>query len=250
MSGPGEEELRERLGRIQHRIEVLGGRNVTVIAVTKGRDVDLVRRVVAAGALDLGENRMGELVEKASLLKGPPSSDLSGDTSSKASGSRSSSEPFSGDRPRWHLIGRLQRNKVRVGAPFVHLWQSVDRIELGEEISRRAPGASVLVQVNATGEAQKGGCDPSEVELLAESMRRLGLDIRGLMTMGVEGDTTRSDRAFREVRSMADRLGLPECSMGMSDDWETAVAAGATMIRIGRALVASDPPNRPPAVAE
>jgi pyridoxal phosphate enzyme (YggS family) len=137
---------------------------------------------------------------------------------------------------RWHLIGRLQRNKVRQAAPHVHLWQSVDRLSLAAEVAHRAPGASVLVQVNVTGEERQGGCPPERVAAVVEGCVDLGLDVRGLMAIGAQGPPEVVRAGFRRVRDLADGLGLPERSMGMSGDLEAAVAEGATMIRVGTAL--------------
>jgi uncharacterized pyridoxal phosphate-containing UPF0001 family protein len=137
---------------------------------------------------------------------------------------------------RWHMIGRLQRNKVRAVAPFVHLWQSVDRLSLAAEIARHAPGATVLAQVNVTGSSQQGGCPPEQVAAVVEGCRDLGLDVRGLMAIGPLGPLDAARAAFGTVRALADGLGLPERSMGMSGDLEAAVAEGSTIVRIGTAL--------------
>ncbi len=115
------------------------------------------------------------------------------------------------------------------------LWQSVDRPELMAEIAKRAPGAAVLIQVNTTDEPQKAGCRPAELDPLVDRARELGLDLRGLMTIGpTSGADPRP--AFALLRSEADRLGLDTVSMGMSGDLEAAVAEGSTMVRIGTAL--------------
>jgi uncharacterized pyridoxal phosphate-containing UPF0001 family protein len=119
----------------------------------------------------------------------------------------------------------------------VELWQTIDRLELGTELARWAPGARVLVQVNATGEEQKGGCAPGDAEGLCVALRDRGLDVRGLMTIGVAGDAARTAAAFSLVARLADDLELPERSMGMSDDWQLAVAAGSTLVRVGRRIV-------------
>ncbi|MCU1467786.1 MAG: hypothetical protein JWM72_3714, partial [Actinomycetia bacterium] len=135
--------IAERLAEVRERIATAarsagrGPETVTMVVVTKEVDVDRVRAARAAGAVDLGENRTADLVAKAEAIGS------SGDLD---------------DAPRWHFIGRLQRNKVRAAAPYVALWQSIDREELAAEVGRRAPGAAVLVQVNVVGEPQKGGC--------------------------------------------------------------------------------------------
>ena len=169
---------------------------------------ELVAAVVAAGVVDIGENRAQELTAKAPALAGTPA--------------------------RWHFLGQLQRNKVRALAPWVVCWQSVDRDELGEEIARRAPGARVLVEVNLGSEPAKGGCSPSEALGLVDALRARGLDVAGLMAVPPAGDDPR--RWFARLRELGAHLELPELSMGMSGDFEIAVEEGATMVRVGRAL--------------
>jgi pyridoxal phosphate enzyme (YggS family) len=200
------EAVRDRIARAG------GDGRVRLVAVTKGFGPEAVRAALAAGVDDIGENYAQELEDKAAHLAS------------------------SGVSPRWHFIGRVQRNKVRRLAPIVSLWQTVDRIELGTEIAARAPGAAVLVQVNASGEPQKAGCPPEGAAALVEDLRALGLAVRGLMTIGAAADVTATRAAFRRVSVLADALGLPELSMGMSDDLELAVECGATMVRVGRGL--------------
>jgi hypothetical protein len=187
---------------------------ITLVAVTKTVGVEAIRAAIDAGALDLGENRAQDLVAKAEQLDGAP---------------------------RWHFIGRLQRNKVRAVAPHVALWQSVDRVDLAREIARHAPAAAVLVQVNVAGEAQKGGCAPDHVRDLVEHCSSLGLVVEGCMTVPPAlGDPT---PCFTALRRIVDDLGLRTCSMGMSGDFEAAVAAGSTMVRVGTAVFGPRPPE-------
>jgi hypothetical protein len=189
---------------------------VTLVVVTKSVGVDAIRDVLDAGATDLGENRAQDLVAKARAL---------GDGGART--------------PRWHFIGRLQRNKVHTVAPYVALWQSVDREELAAEIARRAPDARVLVQVNVAGEEQKGGCAPSDTAALVAACRAHGLAVEGLMTVPPEaGDPT---PIFVTLRRLSDELGLTACSMGMSGDYERAIRAGATMVRVGTAIFGPRP---------
>ena len=142
-------------------------------------------------------------------------------------------------RVRWHFIGRLQRNKVRAVAPHVALWQSIDRADLAAEVGRRSPGAAVLVQVNMTGEVQKGGCTPDETDALVQTCRAEGCLVEGLMTIP---PTVGDPRAvFARLRRMTDDLGLGVCSMGMSGDFELAIAEGATMVRVGGAIFGPRP---------
>lgn len=203
-------QVRERLSVIRGRIEAAGGdpEVVTVIGVTKGFDRSGPSVAAEAGLVDLGESYAQETVVKAA--EGPPGA-------------------------RWHWVGRLQRNKVRQVAPFVTLWHSVDRPALGLEIARRAPGAAVLAQVNTSGEDTKGGCAPEEAGSLVAQLRQAGLEVQGLMTIAQRGPDGAA-ACFGLLRDLADELDLAERSMGMSDDLEAAVAAGATIVRIGTAL--------------
>ncbi len=205
----GLDEVRERIATAARA----AGRepsSVTLVVVTKEVDVDRIRVALAAGAIELGENRAQELGAKAAAL--------------------ADAQPA----PHWHFIGRLQRNKVRSVASSVTLWQSVDREELAVEIGARAPGAVVLVQVNVAGEAQKGGCTPGKAAALVEACRRHGCAPTGLMTVPpAEGDPR---GVFDTLRALVDRLGLDVCSMGMSGDYELAIAHGATMVRVGSAI--------------
>jgi hypothetical protein len=205
-------EVRERVAAAAVR----AGRepaSVRIVAATKTVEPERIREAVEAGIADVGENRAQELVAKAPLLDG--------------SGAR------------WHFLGRLQRNKVRGVAPWVSCWQSVDRVELGEEIARRAPGGVVLVEVNLAGEAGKGGCTPAATASLVDGLRALGLVPTGLMTVPPRDDDPRP--WFARLRELAGRVGVPELSMGMTDDFEVAVEEGATMVRVGRALFGSRP---------
>ena len=201
---------------VRQRIERAGGdpARVRVLAVTKGFGSDAVTAAHAAGLHDLGENYGAELQEKA---PGPPGT-------------------------RWHFLGAVQRNKVRVLAPLVDVWQGVARFVEGERIAREAPGARVLVQVDYTGQPGRNGCAPKDARALVGSLSGLDLDVAGLMTVAPQGGA--AGNAFESLRRLADELELPERSMGMSEDLEAAVAAGSTMVRVGRALF-GDRPSAP-----
>jgi len=187
---------------------------VRVLAVTKGFGPDAVAAARAAGLTDLGENYAAELVGKA---PGPAGT-------------------------RWHYLGAIQRNKVRLLAPLVDVWQSVARMSEGERIAAFAPGAEVMVQVDCTGRADRNGCAPDQVAELVEGLSVLKLKVIGLMTVApTDPDAARA--AFEWVAQAADDLGLAERSMGMSDDLEAAVAAGSTMLRIGRGLFGERSPR-------
>ncbi len=186
---------------------------VTLVVVSKEVAAERVRAAVTAGASDLGENRAQELVPKA--------------------------EALAGLGVRWHFIGRLQRNKVRALVPHVSLWQSVDRSDLAVEIGGRAPGAPVLVQVNVAAEPQKGGCAPEAVPGLVDDCRAAGCEVAGLMTVPPAAGDPRP--VFEGLRALVDDLGLTVCSMGMSGDYEAAIACGSTMVRVGSAIFGPRP---------
>lgn len=223
-----DQELAERLAAVRHRIAAAADEPdaVRLVAVTKGFDVDVVRGALAAGLVDLGESYVQELVAKAQAIEH--------DVDDAA-------DPAAVAVPRWHAIGRLQRNKVRKAAPFVTLWHSVDRLSLGVEIARCAPGAAVLAQVNTSGEEAKGGCAPSMAPGLVDGLVDLGLDVRGLMTIAPAGPPEGARPAFHAARELRDRLGLSELSMGMSGDLEVALSEGATIVRVGSGLFGPRP---------
>jgi PLP dependent protein len=209
------DEVAARLAVVQQRIARAGGdpERVRIIAVTKGFGSDAVLAARAAGLTDVGENYAAELEAKA---PGPPGT-------------------------RWHFLGAIQRNKVKALAPLVDLWQGVARQVEGEQIARYAPGARVLIQVDTSGGLPgRNGCAPSDVPALAASLTTLDLQLEGLMTVAPPGQAAATP-AFESVRRLADSLGLAERSMGMTDDLEAAVAAGSTMVRIGRALFGERP---------
>jgi PLP dependent protein len=201
---------------------------VRVVGVTKGFGPDAVRAALDAGLRDLGENYAAELLAKAEAAAGDEA----------AAGTRGGAG--GAGNPKWHFLGAIQRNKVAALAPVVGVWQSVAREAEGARLARFAPGATVLVQVDVTGLPGRNGRPPEEVPDLVARLRALGLDVRGLMTVAAPGREA-AETAFGRVARLADRLGLAERSMGMSDDLEAAVAAGSTMVRIGRALFGERP---------
>jgi len=208
---------------VRASIDARTDRPVRLVAVTKGFDEQAVAAALAAGADGIGENYAQEMVAKAAALE--------------ASERIPGPERPSSERIPWHFIGQLQRNKVKVIVPLgVVLWQTIDRLDLAREVARRQPGAPVLVQVNTTAEAQKGGCEPDEAPVLVADCQGLGLSVAGLMTVGPAGPAEGARAGFRLLRRMADDLGLADCSMGMSADFEVAVDEGATIVRIGSRL--------------
>jgi uncharacterized pyridoxal phosphate-containing UPF0001 family protein len=202
---------------------------VRVVAVTKGFGPEAVAAALGAGIDDVGENYAQELLGKHRALTG-------GDRRAELAG-------HGATRLRWHFLGSVQRNKVAQLAPVVACWQGVARAAEGEAIARRRPGATVLVEVDLTGAPGRNGCAADEVPGLVAGLRRLDLDVRGLMTVAPR-DRGAAGAAFRAVRRLADDLELPERSMGMSDDYVLAVREGSTMVRLGRALFGDRPPRR------
>ena len=217
------EALPERLAQVRADIARRAAQPVTIVAVTKGFGADAVRAGVAAGLLDVGENRVQEALEKQAGLG-------AGD---------------SGLGIRWHLIGHLQRNKAKLVPGRFELVHSVDSIELARDLDRKASTPlRVLVQVNVAGEEQKNGCALAEAPTLALQIAALGnLRLEGLMTMApftddvdVQRRTFRGLRVLRDTLKEENGLWLPTLSMGMSGDYATAVAEGATVIRLGTVL--------------
>ncbi len=187
---------------------------VTLIAVSKSQPADAIREAHAAGQRHFGENYVQEWREKAEVLA---------------------------DLPEivWHFIGSLQTNKVKYLAGRVGLVHTVDREELGREISKRwekaGARARVLVEVNLGQEASKGGCAEGDVPGLVEKLRALpSLEVAGLTCIPPPGDDPRP--YFVALRGLRDRLGLRELSMGMSGDYPIAIAEGATLVRVGTAI--------------
>jgi pyridoxal phosphate enzyme (YggS family) len=222
-------DLPDRLREVRDRIEAAAqhgghGQQVTIVAVTKTHGPDAVQSAWDAGLADVGENRVQEALPKMDLVKAPV---------------------------RWHLIGHLQRNKVKHLARFdlLHALDSsrlADAVgELGVESGRPV---DALLQVNVAGEETKGGFAPTEVVAEAERLRSLkGIHLRGVMTMApLNADESTLRRVFSGARSARDQLraaghDAAMLSMGMSSDFEVAVEEGATHVRLGTILFGARP---------
>jgi pyridoxal phosphate enzyme (YggS family) len=212
------QRIRENYESLVQRVHHLGGDKVQIIAVTKTFPASAVNAVVAAGCSLIGENYAQDLLEKWP-------------------------EVDEAHRPEVHFIGRLQTNKVRSLCRVVDVWQSIDRVSVIDEIARRAPGARVMLQINAAGESDKGGCAVSELEALYERCTSQGLSVTGLMTVGpTSGEVVATRQAFETTARLAHGLGLSEVSMGMTGDLELAIECGSTMVRIGSAIFGDRPP--------
>ena len=209
------DRVAENLAAVRQRIAAAGGAldRVKIVAVTKGFGPEAPQAAKEVGLLDIGEDRTDQLQSKAAVVDGV----------------------------RWHFIGKLQRRKVKEVASIVHLWQSVDRLELADEVIKRAAGAAVLIEVNISGEPQKGGCAWDDAPALVDHARRSGLDVRGLMAIGPTGPPELARPGFRRLAALARDLDLAELSIGMTADFEIAVSEGATMVRVGTALFGPRP---------
>jgi pyridoxal phosphate enzyme (YggS family) len=218
------EDLPDRLTEVRQRIDEAArrgghGQGARIIAVTKTHGPEAVAAAWAAGLHDVGENRVQEALGKM-MAGGPP--------------------------VRWHLIGHLQRNKVKSADGFF-LIHSIDSLRLAEAVDAHAASrgavAPVLLQTNVVGEESKGGFSPAELPAAVGRLASLkGLEIRGVMTMAPldasEGVLRRVFCGARDARDELRRHGFPanELSMGMSGDYEIAVEEGATYVRLGTIL--------------
>ncbi len=221
----------ERLASVRDRIAraaVAASRDpkdVKLVAVSKTKSADAIREAYDAGQRAFGENYVQELVDKADEL-----ADLVD--------------------VEWHFIGHLQTNKARQIVRIAHLVHTVDSTRLAEELGKRAakeglggedlPPLDVLVEVNVGGEAQKHGATPATMQEVVSAVEKFpSLRLRGLMTVP-PNDLEGARRAFEALvslrRTHGGRSRLPELSMGMSSDLELAIAAGATIVRVGTAI--------------
>jgi PLP dependent protein len=209
------EDFLNNLASIRSRIASAGGDldKIRVIAVSKGQPIESIRVAIECGHREFGENYADELVAKATEL-----------------GSDSLAV--------WHFQGRLQTNKINRLRPHVSLWQTVDTAERAVALANRVPGATVLIQMDATeGDGDRSGALPRDVPVVVNAAQKAGLHVVGLMTVAPLKDLPNSaDRAFHQLCTLADSLGLSERSIGMSDDLEVAVRSGSTMVRVGSAL--------------
>jgi pyridoxal phosphate enzyme (YggS family) len=221
--------VRERIARACAAV----GRDpaaVALLAVSKGRDAASVREALAAGQREFGENRVQELVAKAGALADQPL--------------------------RWHLIGSLQTNKVDalLGVPGLALVHSLDRVKLADALQRaldeRGRELDVLLQIDATDDADKHGARPDHARALLAHVRAHcpRLRVRGLMAMGPRQGSPKA--VFAAVAALRDELAargslpLPVLSLGMTGDLEDAIAAGSTLVRVGTAIFGSRSPER------
>jgi len=237
-------KLADNVKRVRERIQAAcqrSGRSpeeVTLVAVTKTVEVNVIRTVIEMGLVELGESRVQELVKRAGMIH------------EHLSRRRQIERMGAPGDPHWHMVGHLQRNKVRALMPWVDMIHSVDSLRLAETISNEAAKLGkkvpILLQVNVSGEKSKFGLAVGAVPHLAEHIKTLpGIEIVGLMTMAPWCENPQDTRpCFQRLREIFedmrdDRILGPEfrhLSMGMSNDFEVAVEEGATIVRIGTAL--------------
>lgn len=222
--------IAENVSAVRSRIAaaaVRSGRDandVSLVAVTKYVGLPEIEALIASGCYDLGESRPQSLWEKAAALSHTP--------------------------VRWHLIGHLQRNKIRRTIPHLYRLHSGDSLRLLSEVDQEAltidHPLDVLLEINISGDLTKHGFSSDELFAAAAQAAKLPrVRVRGLMAMsGLESNTTQTRQQFAAVRMLLDELNsrsifpgkLTELSMGMSDDYESAILEGATMVRVGSAL--------------
>ena len=220
--------IHKNFGELSEEIRSLGeqyGREITLVSVTKSGSDEELCALAEAGALDIGENRPGELQRRGKLL---------------------SENGFS---PRLHEIGNLQRNKVKLIIESVSLIHSLDNLALAKEIDKQAGRVGrcvpVLIEINSAKEEQKDGVLPENAEEFLREVKKFpNLSVRGLMTMGpVVDDPEKIRPYFKLTRELFDRLnrtcgfdGDGILSMGMSDSYKVAIEEGSTLVRVGRRL--------------
>ena len=253
-AGTGQMTLRERYEAVRARVADAAGRvgrspgSVLLTVVTKNASIDQVRELIELGHVDFAENRVQTLVQRAGQIE---------EFLQRHRQIRGSKPVNLPDRLRWHMIGHLQRNKVRRVLDLVRLVHSVDSLRLAEEIQvaaeRREEPAEVLVQVNISGDKTKYGVAPAAASHLVEQIdTMMTLRPRGLMCMGPLADDPETVRpAFERCRELmedilSDGVGGDQfniLSMGMSSDFEVAIECGANIVRVGSAIFGSPEPE-------
>jgi pyridoxal phosphate enzyme (YggS family) len=238
--GTGGNNIAENLEAVRARIAVAAAQSgrkseeITLVAVTKTRTPEEIEAVVLAGATDIGENKVQEITEKYDILR---------------SFTKKTAKNLN---IRWHMIGHLQRNKVKYIAEKVDIIHSVDSIRLAEEIDRRVTAANrdmdILIQVNAAGEDSKFGVAPGETKTLLEHiLEDCGhLRVKGLMGIAPIADNPNDVRRFfSEMKALYDdikheyaddRLSFSWLSMGMTQDFEVAIEEGSNLVRVGTGI--------------
>ena len=216
--------VRERLAEVRDGIERASARagrdpvSITLVAVTKVFPAAMIRDAYEAGLRDFGENYVQEFETKA-----PELADLT--------------------EARFHLIGHLQSNKAKKAAELFQAIQTVDSAKLARRLNDAARPLDVMIEVKLAGEAAKSGADPAELPALIDAVRGCNhLRLSGLMTMPPWSEDAELSRPyFRRLRELAEKLALPNLSMGMSHDFEIAIAEGSTCVRVGTGIFGERP---------
>ena len=237
-------KLTDNIKRVRDRIAAACDRgrrrveDVRLVAVTKTVEVDVIRAAIDAGLHDVGESRVQELIKRAGMIR------------EYLSRRRQMAPKETPSDPGWHMIGHLQRNKVRALLPWVEMLHSLDSLRLAEEISAEAARGDrlipLLLEVNVSGEKSKYGVAVGAVSHLIAQIRGMpGIRIAGLMTMApLEENPENARPHFARLREVFEDLRAEgvvgpefrELSMGMSNDFEVAIEEGATLVRVGHAL--------------
>ena len=243
--------LAEKLEEVRDRIAAAAEKakrepsEVTLVAVTKTAAPEQIREILQLGVADLGESRVQVLAQRAAQMNEYQQRRLA-----HAGTGPSASAPPLPDKIRWHMIGHLQRNKVKPLLPMVSVIHSIDSLRLAEELDAQAAKLGkrqvVMMQVNASEEPQKHGVAVGAAVHLAEQIDSMpNLQFVGLMTMGpLTDDQAKVRQTFARTREIFEEMkwhkiggtGLRHLSMGMSNDFEAAIEEGATMIRVGTLL--------------
>jgi uncharacterized pyridoxal phosphate-containing UPF0001 family protein len=222
VAGPTADLVQARVQALRAQLAALApNRPIRLVVVTKGFGPEAVLAVQAAGVVDVGENYARELLAKRAAL-GAAASEV-----------------------RWHHLGALHRRQAKQLAPVVHLFHGLTRVEEAEAIASQAPGRRVLVQLELSGRPGRHGVPAEALPSLLPRIVAAGAQPVGVMTLGVPGDRERTAAIFEEAAALAGAAGLEEVSMGMSEDFELAVAKGATIVRIGRAILGPRPTAGP-----
>ncbi|MBL89441.1 MAG: YggS family pyridoxal phosphate-dependent enzyme [Actinobacteria bacterium] len=204
------EAVKERTEELIQLVDIKSAGRATILPVVKGFGVKEVEAMLELGLFEVGESYAQEVLRKSEIL---PS-----------------------DKVIWHMIGNIQRNKVKKLSGIIELWHSVYRMEIIEEISKFKQDSKILIQVDMHKRYEQGGCSPEEVSSLVESATERGLNVQGLMTIGLNQNIEETKKTFASLSKLSESLGLKEISMGMSDDFEIAIDHGATILRLGRAI--------------
>lgn len=217
------DEIRANIQAVERRIVAACDRagrrreEVALIAVSKTFGAEAAAAAIAAGVANLGENRVQEAKEKIPAVLAPA---------------------------RWHLIGHLQSNKAKDAVKLFDVIQTVDSVDLARRIARFAQAEGkrqdVMIEVNIGREPQKAGIDPTDLEGVVRAVSAIdSLNVLGLMAIPPTGEAEEVRRYFRELRVLRDGVGVAELSIGMTDDFETAIEEGSTIVRVGRAIFGS-----------